>query len=434
MEKIIINGGRALNGSVEISGMKNTAVAVLMGSVLIDDVVVLENIPDIADVMNSFDILTYMGAVIRKLGPTTYEIDNTRTRGGSSPSPLVRKMRGSYYLLGAEVGRFGRAFVDQPGGCFFGIRAIDQHEKGFVKLGGTMKIAANGYYDLRADDGLHGAQIFLDMASVGATINIMLAAVKAVGTTVIENAAREPHVVDLANFLNACGANITGTGTSTIKIKGVDTLHGCTYAILPDMIEAGTYMAAAGAVEGSSLTIKNVIPKHLESITAKLRDMGLTVTELDDAVKVERTGDIIKTNMKTVPYPGLPSDMNAPMGVLMCLANGGSSVLSEGIFDNKFRYTEELQRMGASVSLRSLKDAVFEGVGGLHGANVDCVDLRAGAAMVVAGLAAVGRTEIGAIHHIERGYDNMVQKLRAVGADIRKISIGEGMMLNRRAN
>ena len=430
MEKIIINGGKPLYGDIEMSGMKNTALAVIMGSLLIEDKCIIENLPDISDVATSFEILERMGADVRRINKTTYEIDNTRTKGGISPPELARAIRGSYYLLGAELGRFHRANVAPPGGCWFGDRLIDQHIKGFEALGGKFEVSkSTGHYTLEAPNGLKGAHILLDMPSVGATFNIILSAVKAEGTTIIENAAREPHVVDLSIFLNKCGANISGMGTHTIKIQGAKELRGCTYTILPDMIEAGTYMAIAAAT-GGSLRIKNVIPKHLESITAKLIEMGVEVGEFDDSVVVSGNGNINKVSIKTQPYPGVPSDMNAPMCVLLCLANGGASEITEGIYDNKYRYCEELRRMGANIKVNGRK-ATVEGKGYLSPAIVKAVDLRAGAAMVIAGLAAKGRTEIEDIYHIERGYEDIVNKLKRVGADIRKIVIPEGFPLEK---
>jgi len=425
MEKIIINGGKPLYGDIEISGMKNTAVAVIMGSLLIEDKCIIENLPDISDVATSFEILEHMGASVRRLNKTTYEVDNTRSVGGTSPSELVRKMRGSYYLLGAELGRFHKANVDQPGGCWFGERPIDQHIKGFEALGGKFEINKNtGFYNIDAPDGLTGTHIFMDLVSVGATINTILASVKAEGSTVIENAAKEPHVVDLAIFLNKCGAKISGMGTNVIKIQGVKKLYGCTYTILPDMIEAGTYMAIAAAT-GGSLRIRNAIPKHLESITAKLIEMGVDIEEKDDSVIVSRSGDLNKVNIKTQVYPGLPTDMNAQMCVLMCLANGGTSYITEGVHENKYRYCEELRRMGAVIKVDG-RVATVEGKGFLTPAVVKAVDLRAGVAMVIAGLAAKGKTEIEDIHLIDRGYEDIVNKLRNVGADIKKVFIPDG--------
>ena len=418
MEKIVINGGKSLSGEIEVSGMKNAAVAVIMGSLLVEDKCIIENLSDISDVKVSFEILRHMGAKVRLINKTTYEVDNTRTVGGKSPSDLVSKMRASYYLLGAELGRFHNAYVAQPGGCDFGPRPIDYHVKGFEALGATFE-TENGCYKITAPNGLKGTQIFLDFESVGATINIILAAVKATGLTTIENAAKEPHVVDLANFLNACGADISGAGTNIIKIKGVKKLHGCTYAILPDMIEAGTYMVAAAATDGC-LKINNVIPKHLESITAKLTEMGVDIEELDDAIIVRRSGELNKVNIKTQPYPGFPTDMNSQMCVLMCLAKG-TSIMTEGVYDNRFKCCDELARMGAKIKVEG-KTAVIEGIDTLNSAVVKAVNLRGGVAVVIAGLVAHGRTEIEEIYHIERGYEDMVTKLRGVGADIKKIS------------
>ena len=421
MEKIIINGGKPLYGEIPVSGMKNSALAVVLGSLLIEDKCIIENLPDISDVEMCFEILSQMGASVRRLGKTVYEIDNTRTVGGKSPSDLVRKMRASYYLIGTELGRFNKAYVDQQGGCDFGERPIDRHIKGFEAMGATFEIdKKTGYYSVKAPNGLKGATIYMDDISVGATMNIMLAAVKAEGTTVIENAAKEPHVVDLASFLNKCGANISGAGTNVIKIKGVQTLRGCTYTILPDMIEAGTYMAMAAATSGR-LRINNVVPKHLEAITGKMREMGVIVEELDESVIVTRMGEIKNTKIKTLPYPGVPTDMNAQMGVLLCLANG-VSYLEEGVFDNKFRYCEQLRRMGASIKVEP-RMAVFEGKGYLNPAKIKAVDLRAGVAMVIAGLSANGKTEIEDIYHIDRGYDDIINKLKGVGADIKKVSV-----------
>lgn len=430
MEKIIINGGRPLYGDISVSGMKNSAGAVILGSLLVEDKCIIENLPDISDVEICFEILRTMGAIVRRINKTTYEIDNTRTKGGISPDELVRKIRFSYYLLGAELGRFNRAYVDQQGGCDFGGRPIDRHIKGFEALGGKFEIdKKTGHYRIEALNGLRGATIYMDDISVGATMNIMLAAVKAEGTTAIENAAKEPHVVDLANFLNMCGANITGAGTDVIKIKGVKSLHGCTYTILPDMIEAGTYMTAVAAT-GGRLRINNVVPKHLEAITVKLREMGVMVEEFDESIVVTRDSGINKVNIKTLPYPGVPTDMGPQMCVLLCLADDGTSLLTEGVFDNKFRYCEQLRRMGADIRVEG-RLAVVEAKGFLTPAKIKAVDLRAGAAMVIAGLAAKGSTEIEDIYHIERGYEDMVNKLKKVGADIRKISMPDTFKYNK---
>ena len=419
MENIIINGGNKLSGTIEVSGMKNAAVAVILSCLLIKDKCTLENLPDISDVRTSFKILESMGAIVKRHSPTVISVDCTHCKCGTSPYDLVRKMRASYYLIGAELGRFHRASVGCPGGCDFGIRPIDQHIKGFESLGAKVSVEG-GYVEAVAENGVIGNQVYFDGVSVGATMNVIIAAVMAQGTTIIENAAREPHIVDLANFLNTCGANITGAGTDVIKIKGVQSLHGCTYAIIPDMIEAGTYMIAAAAT-GGCLKVNNVIPKHLESITAKLEEMGVTVEEGDDYVTVSRSGPLSRVNIKTLPYPGFPTDMNPQMCVLLCLAEG-TSYLTEGVWDTRFRYVEELKRMGANIKVDG-KIAIVEGGTPLSAAPVRAVDLRAGAAVIIAGLVAPGRTVIDDIYHIKRGYDDIVGKLRAVGADIKEVVI-----------
>lgn len=419
-EKLVINGGKPLHGEIEVSGMKNAAVAIIFGTILTEDKCVIENLPDISDVSDSLAILGSVGAKIRRINKTAYEIDTRKIRPGTSPYELVRKMRASYYILGAELGRFRKAHAAYPGGCDFGVRPIDQHIKGFEALGAKIDVES-AYIDVDATaGGLVGANIYMDCVSVGATINIMLAACRAEGTTVIDNAAREPHVVDLANFLNASGANITGAGTDVIKIKGVSTLHGVNYAIIPDMIEAGTYMVAAAATCGDC-RITNVIPKHVESISAKLIEMGVNVEEFDDSIRISRTGSLNKVSVKTMPYPGFPTDMNPQMCVLMCLAKG-VSMMSEGVWDNRFRYVEELRLMGADIKVDG-KLAVIEGGTEFSAAPVKAVDLRAGAAMIIAGLVANGRTEIENIHHIQRGYENIVEKLRKAGADIRLVTV-----------
>ncbi|MDD6798959.1 MAG: UDP-N-acetylglucosamine 1-carboxyvinyltransferase [Firmicutes bacterium] len=428
MEKIVVNGGAPLNGVIEVSGMKNAALAIILGSLITEDKCIIENLPAINDVSTSLEILRQMGLGIRMINKNTVEIDSSGAIGGSSPADLVRKMRASYYLMGAELGRYGKAYVAYPGGCDFGVRPIDQHIKGFEALGASVTLEEGGFVKISAENGLKGANIYFDVNTVGGTINIILAAVKAPGLTVIENAAREPHVVDLANFLNACGAKISGAGTDTIKIKGVEKLHGCTYAIIPDMIEAGTYMIAAAATKGT-LKITNVIPKHLESISAKLEEMGVTVEEYDDYVIVSRHDKLNRVNIKTLPYPGFPTDMQPQMCVLLCLAEG-ISYLSESVFDNRFRYVEELKRMGASIKVDG-KTAIIEGGKSLHAAPVRAVDLRAGVAMVLAGLAISGRTEIEEISHIERGYDDIVGKLRSVGADIKKVFVPDTVYFER---
>ncbi|MBR5553387.1 MAG: UDP-N-acetylglucosamine 1-carboxyvinyltransferase [Clostridia bacterium] len=420
-EKLVINGGKPLTGEIEVSGMKNSAVAIIFGTILTEDKCVIENLPNISDVTHSLAILQSIGAKVKRINKTTYEIDTRKIKPGSSPYDLVRKMRASYYILGAELGRFGKAHAAYPGGCDFGTRPIDQHIKGFEALGA--KIDVESAYidaDATANGGLVGANIYMDCVTVGATINIMLAACKANGTTVIDNAAREPHVVDLANFLNASGANITGAGTDVIKIKGVQKLHGVNYAVIPDMIEAGTFMVAAAAT-GGDLLITNLIPKHVESISAKLIEMGVNVEEFDDSIRISRSGPLNKISVKTLPYPGFPTDMNPQMCVLMCLADG-VSMLSEGVWDNRFRYVEELILMGADIKVDG-KLAVIQGPTEFSAAPVKAVDLRAGAAMIIAGLVASGKTEIENIHHIQRGYEDIVGKLTGAGADIKLVTV-----------
>ena len=419
MEKYIIRGGRPLMGDIEVSGMKNAAVPVILSTVLLDDVCTLENLPNILDVSYSLEILQSMGAVIKRINKNTVQIDTRHVKGGSSPYDLVRKMRGSYYIMGAELGRFGYANVGCPGGCDFGVRPIDQHIKGFRALGAQVNVDG-GYLEAKATSGLRAAHLFFDKVSVGATINVIIAATRAKGTTIIENAAREPHGVDLANILNSCGARISGAGTDVIKIRGVDRLYGCTYAIIPDMIEAGTYMIAAAATKGR-LHIRNVIPKHLESISAKLEEMGAQIQEFDDSVLVSGPASLSPTDVRTQPYPGLPTDVHPQICVLLCLAQG-VSYLTEGVWDNRFRYVEELKRMGAQIKVDG-KMAIIEGGQPLSAAPVQAVDLRAGAAVVIAALTANGRSEVENIFHIERGYDDMVAKLRGVGADIQRVAV-----------
>lgn len=419
MEKIVINGGKPLYGNIEVSGAKNAAVAVIFACLLTKEKITLENIPPILDVTVSLEILKSMGVKIKMLKRDVIEIDASEANQGTSPDDLVRRMRASYYLIGAELGRFKKASVGYPGGCDFGVRPIDQHIKAFSALGADVDIA-NNRVEVVTKNGLKGANVFFDVVTVGATMNLIISSVLADGVTVIENAAREPHVVDLANFLNTCGANIKGAGTDTIKITGVPELHGCTYAIIPDMIEAGTYMIAAAA-SGGKVKISNVIPKHLDSISAKLTEMGVVVTEGDDYVTVCATDTLKKVNIKTLPYPGFPTDMQPQMCVLLCLADG-VSILNEGVWDNRFRYVEELKRMGANIKVDG-KSAVVEGIGCLSCAKVRAVDLRAGAAMVIAGLATKGKTEIEDIQYIMRGYDNIVGKLSNIGADIKKVII-----------
>ena len=426
MEKIVINGGKPLHGSIEVSGSKNAAIPIILATLMVDDICVIENVPAISDITLSLEILSAMGCHIRMLSRNTVEIDSRGAMGGVSPYELVRKMRGSYYLVGAELARWGKAYVGLPGGCDFGVRPIDQHIKGFKALGAKINVEG-GYIDAKADE-LKGASIYFDMETVGGTINVMIAASRAKGTTIIENAAREPHIVDLANFLNTCGAKISGAGTDTIKIKGVDRLYGSTYAVIPDMIEAGTYMCAAAAT-GGRLKVTNVIPKHMEAVSAKLEEMGVGIIENDDSIEVYSTGELHRVNVKTLPYPGFPTDMNPQFGALLCLADG-VSCLTEGIFNNRFRYVEELKRMGASIKVDG-STAIIEGGIPLSGAPVKAVDLRAGVAMIIAGLSIKGKTEIEDIHYIERGYDDVVGKLRAVGADIKKVIVPDQVQLEK---
>lgn len=420
MERFIINGGKRLSGKIEVSGMKNAALPIIFSTILVEDRCIIENIPEIRDVTTALEIITAMGARVRMLDRTTVEIDTTGIVCGSAPYELARSIRASYYILGAELGRFGMTTSAFPGGCNFITRPIDLHIKGFEALGATVSIDEGSIHAF-AKDGLKANSIYLDIESVGATINIILAAVKAEGLTIIDNAAREPHIVDLANFLNSCGANISGAGTDVIKIRGVKSLHGVSYAIIPDMIEAGTYMIAAAATH-SVLTVANIIPKHLESITAKLEEMGVSVVEDDESVVVDGRCSLSRIRLKALPYPGFPTDMQPQMCVLLCLANGVSTI-TDSVWDNRFRYTGELARMGANITVEG-KTATVVG-GKLRAAAVKAVDLRAGAAMVIAGLAAEGETTIDDVYHIERGYERIVEKLNAVGADIRRVDVRE---------
>ena len=425
LTKYQIRGGNPLHGTIEISGAKNAAVAIIPAALMVDGVCRIENIPQISDVSLILQILKELGAEIKTVNKTTMDVDCSHIRNRQVPYELGRKIRASYYLVGALLGRFGWAEVPLPGGCDLGGRPIDQHIKGFGALGAHVEVR-NGFVcaevERNSDNGgrLTGGQVYLDVVSVGATMNIMLAAALARGMTVIENAAKEPHIVDLANFLNSMGADIRGAGTDVIKIRGVDRLRGGSYSIIPDQIEAGTYMTAVAAAGGQVL-IKNVIPKHLDCITAKLVEMGVDVEEQDDAVLVRRSGPLTRTNIKTMPYPGFPTDMQSQIGAVLCLAQG-TSVITEGVWDNRYRYVDELRRMGARIQVDG-KVAVIEGVEELTGAPVHACDLRAGAAMVIAGLAAKGITEVDDIYHIERGYENLVDKLAAVGADIKIIHI-----------
>ena len=401
MNKYIIHGGRPLFGEVTISGAKNAAVAIIPAALLVDGVCRIENIPQISDVTLFFSILDELGARVRVLNQHAVEIDCRTVRSTHPSYDMARRIRASYYLLGALLGRFGEATVAMPGGCNFGVRPIDQHVKGFRAM---------------------GANVYMDVVSVGATMNIMMAAVLADGTTTIENAAKEPHIVDLANFLNSMGADIKGAGTDSIRIKGVERLSGGTYCIIPDQIEAGTYMAAVAAA-GGRVRLKNVIPKHMDCISAKLMEMGVTVEEQDDTMLIRRSGPLQRANVKTLPYPGFPTDMQPQITVTLCLAQG-TSLVTEGVWNNRFKYVEELRRMGAQIQVDG-RVAVVEGVTQLTGAPVQACDLRAGAALVIAGLAAQGETELTQVQYIERGYEDLVGKLRQLGADIRVEEIPE---------
>ena len=407
-----------MHGEVEVSGAKNAAVAIIPAALMVDGVCTLENLPQISDVDMLLTILQHLGAKVRYLDKSTVEIDCTHVHFQDAPFDLMRKIRASYYLIGAMLGRFGTAKTTMPGGCNFGVRPIDQHIKGITALGAAFVVEDGFIYANAPEGGLRGAKVYLDKVSVGATMNIMLAACQAKGKTVIENAAREPHIVDLANFLNSMGADVRGAGTDTIKINGVEKLHGGTDTIIPDQIEAGTFMVAAAATGGEVL-VKNVIPRHLECISAKLRETGCVVEEYGDAVLVQGPRQLTSTNIKTQPYPGFPTDMQPLMGVLLCLAKG-TGVITEGIYDNRFKYMDELRRMGAEVQVDG-KTAVIVGVRGFTGANVRACDLRAGAAVVVAGLCAQGQTLVEDVHYIERGYEDFVGKLSGLGADIRRV-------------
>ena len=420
MEKFFINGHVPLKGEVNISGAKNAAVAIIPAVILSDGICQIENIPNINDVTLMAHILEQMGATVKMINKSTFEIDARNIKSHIASYDSVRNMRASCYLLGALLGRFRKASVSLPGGCDFGVRPIDQHLKGFSALGATHSVEA-GMVNVTAEK-LVGDTVYMDVVSVGATINIILAAVKAEGTTIIENAAKEPHIVDLANFLNSMGAEISGAGTDSIKIKGVQYLNGTNYSIIPDQIEAGTYMVAAAATGGDVL-VKNVIPKHLESITAKLQEMGVNIDEFDEAVRVYVKGSLNKCNVKTMPHPGFPTDMQPQITTLLTLAEG-TSIVNENVWDNRFRYTDELNRFGSKISVDG-KIAVIEGVPELIGTSVRALDLRAGAAMIIAGLAASGTTIIENIKHIERGYENIVEKLSNLGADIKKVYVPE---------
>ena len=419
MTKYIVQGGTPLFGEVEISGAKNAAVVIIPAALLVDGVCRIENIPQISDVTLCLKILENLGANIRSINRHTVEIDCRHIHSTRTNYDLARRIRASYYLIGALLGRFGQAEVAMPGGCNFGgVRPIDQHVKGFTTLGAKVTVEG-GFIRAATETGrLKGANVYLDVVSVGATMNIMMAAVMAEGITVIESAAKEPHIVDLANFLNSMGANIRGAGTDTIKIHGVERLTGGSYAIIPDQIEAGTYMAAVAATGGQVL-VKNIIPKHMDCITAKLVEMGVEVEENEDTLLVRRSGKLQRTNVKTLPYPGFPTDMQPQITAVLTLAEG-TSLVTESVWSSRYRYVDELKRMGAKIQVDD-KTAVVEGVEYLTGAPIQASDLRAGAALVIAALAAKGRSEITQVHYIERGYEDIVSKLQALGADIQSV-------------
>lgn len=416
MDKLIIEGGYKLNGIVNISGFKNAALPIIPAALLAGDRCVIENLPRIKDIYNISEIMSSIGAMIEFDESGTMVIDTSNMKKFVAPYDLSRKIRASYYLLGAGLSRFGEVEVAYPGGCDIGTRPIDQHIKGFEALGATVEIE-HGVIKCKAEK-LIGAKIYLDVVSVGATINIMLAAVGAEGTTTIENAAKEPHIVDVANFLNTMGADIRGAGTDVIKIRGVDKLHGCTYSVIPDQIEAGTYMVAAAAT-GGDVTVNNVIPKHLESIIAKLRETSVEVIEYDESVRIISDGKIRGVDVKTLPYPGFPTDLQQPMAAMLSVAEG-ISIITENVYEARFKYIDELKRMGANIKVDG-RVAIIEGVDCLSGAKVKATDLRAGAALIVAGLIGNGKTEVDDAFHIDRGYENIEQKLLSLGAKIYRI-------------
>ena len=416
MEQYIIKGGNPLVGEVEIGGAKNAALAILAAAIMTDETVCIDNLPDVRDINVLLEAIEMIGATVERVDRHTVKINGSTIGDVSVDYEYIKKIRASYYLLGALLGKYKKAEVPLPGGCNIGSRPIDQHLKGFRALGASVDIL-HGAIVARANN-LEGNHIFLDMVSVGATINIMMAASMAKGRTIIENAAREPHVVDVANFLNCMGANIKGAGTDVIRIRGVEQLHATHYSIVPDMIEAGTYMMAAAATKGDIL-IKNVIPKHLEATTAKLVEIGCEVEEFDDAVRVIASHKLKRTHVKTLPYPGFPTDMQPQMAVVLALSEG-TSIVTESIFENRFKYVDELARMGAEVKVEG-NSAIIDGVSRLTGARVSAPDLRAGAALVIAGLAADGITMVDDIMYIHRGYEDFEGKLQSLGANIERV-------------
>ena len=423
MTKYIVEGGRPLYGEVHISGAKNAAVAIIPAALMVGGPCRIENIPQISDVTLLLSILQDLGASVRYLNPHTVEIDSSTLRNGRVPYESARRCRASYYMLGALLGRFGSADVALPGGCDFGgTRPIDQHLKGFRALGAQVDTQSGFVMADAAEGRLKGANVFFDKVSMGATINVMLAAATAEGLTVLENVAKEPHIVDVANFLNSMGANIMGAGTDVIKIRGVESLRGGTYSIIPDQIEAGTYMAAVAAC-GGEVKICNIIPKHMDCITAKMEEMGVEIVEEDDNLLVSRIGPLQRTNIKTMPYPGFPTDMQPQMAAALCLARG-TSIITDSVWNSRFRYSDEFKRMGANIQVDGSL-AIIEGVERLTGAQMEACDLRAGAAMLIAALAAHGISEITNVQYIERGYENVIGKIRAIGGNIRAVEIQE---------
>ena len=417
LEKMVVKGGKPLCGEVTVSGAKNAAVAIIPAAILVDGVCTIENVPNIKDVHVITDILEKMDAKVTYLDDYTLQIDCRSINTQTAPYDDMRKMRASYYLLGALLGRFRSANVSMPGGCDFGTRPIDLHIKGFEALGAEVRQERD--IIIAEAEKLAGTSIYMDTVSVGATINIMLAAVLAEGVTTIENVAKEPHIVDLANFLNAMGANVKGAGTDVIRITGVKQLSGGAYSIIPDQIEAGTFMVAAAATCGNVL-VKNIIPKHMESVSAKLTEIGAKVTEYDDSIRVEGNPVVQKANIKTLPYPGFPTDMQPQIVTLLSVCQG-NCIVSEGVWDNRFQYVGELLRMGANIRVDG-KTAYITGVDHLEGAPVRATDLRGGAGMVIAGLMAEGTTEITDLYHIDRGYEKFEEKFKALGADICRVT------------
>ena len=421
MDQYIIKGGKPLVGEVIIGGAKNAALGILAGAVMADEPVLIENLPDVDDVNVLLDAIAGIGAVVDRVDRHTVRINGGTIKSVYVDYEYIKKIRGSYYLLGALLGKYKEAQVALPGGCNIGSRPIDQHKKGFEALGAKVKIEQGGIICANADV-LSGGHIYLDVVSVGATINIMLAACMAEGRTIIENSAKEPHVVDVANFLNSMGANIKGAGTDVIRVKGVPKLHGSTYSIIPDQIEAGTFMLAAAATRGDVL-VKNVIPKHLDAISAKLIEIGCEIEEFDDATRVVAKKRLSHTNVKTLPYPGFPTDMQPQISTLLALSEG-TSVVTESIFENRFKYVAELARMGADIKVEG-NMAIINGVDNLMGAAISAPDLRAGAALVLAGLVADGYTILDQIAYIERGYEHFEEKLTALGASMKKIDVND---------